>query len=224
MIRSRRLGTKSRLTAGLAFHYSPLTSGSSYKPCEAAYLAVKKDDAQESHTRVPVIVLASPTNFENLKQAYAHISGVTVKKFLLKSHQLPSSAVLTLMGVNTNRNFPAWYIQQLTSILRKMVRFDYQKFKMEVAKLRSDLDVMQMKYIKQRVAKLNDFLDLSGNTSDEVSDFEDGTLTILDMSSPLDDKETALQMFTIALGMFFESGSPGRVAALDEAHKVEIYP
>lgn len=52
--------------------------------------------------------------------------------------------------------------------------------------------------------------------------FEPGSLTIVDLSSPLVDESAACALFSICLDLFLENrGDVGRVLALDEAHKVK---
>ena len=60
-------------------------------------------------------------------------------------------------------------------------------------------------------------------SADKVWDFKPGTLTIVDLSCPFVDENSACALFSICLDLFLESrNTASRIVALDEAHKVGI--
>lgn len=63
---------------------------------------------------------------------------------------------------------------------------------------------------------------LEKESADRVWDFKPGTLTIVDLSCPFVDADSACALFSICLDLFLESRNiASRIVALDEAHKVE---
>ena len=63
-------------------------------------------------------------------------------------------------------------------------------------------------------------------SADRAWDFEQGTLTIVDLSCPFVDESSACALFSICLDLFLEQRtSTSRIVVLDEAHKVQaIFP
>ena len=56
---------------------------------------------------------------------------------------------------------------------------------------------------------------------EDIWSFEPGSLTIVDLSCPYVDEDLACSLFNMCLALFLEnSRHTGRIAALDEAHKV----
>lgn len=80
--------------------------------------------------------------------------------------------------------------------------------------------------LKLRLDILQSFMDLAPRKSSQnVWEFEPGTLTIVDLSGPFVDDGSACVLFDICLALFLEQPpSVGRVVALDEAHKVSVSP
>lgn len=57
--------------------------------------------------------------------------------------------------------------------------------------------------------------------NEEIWSFEEGSLTIVDLSCPFVDDSAACALFNICIALFLEErGDVGRIVALDEAHKV----
>lgn len=72
--------------------------------------------------------------------------------------------------------------------------------------------------LQMRLDPLESFLDLH-NTRPE-SQFKEGEVTIMDMSCPFVDANTACILFRIGLQKYLHSGATGKMIVLDEAHKV----
>jgi hypothetical protein len=72
--------------------------------------------------------------------------------------------------------------------------------------------------LQMRLGLLESFLDLN-NTCPEPQ-FTEGEVTIMDMSCPFVDANTACILFRIGLQRYLQSKSAGKLIVLDEAHKV----
>ena len=117
-------------------------------------------------------------------------------------------------------------MSQVTKILRDMASvssdFDFLEFKQKI----KDLDIMplQRKPLEQRMDLLESFLDLSPYPQETFS-VSGGNVTIVDLSCPFVDENTACVLFNICLGLFMSDTSEvGKVLAVDEAHKVRSHP
>ena len=150
------------------------------------------------------------------------IPGVSVRPFKLLPKDLNIGTIMTLMSVDQTQATPL-YMGQVTKILRQMAsessRFSYPTFRRRLDD--ADFDRKQREFLNQRLDLLESFLDLEGSTP--APTFEAGTVTIMDLSCPFVDANTACVLFKIGMGMYLESSSStGKVIAVDEAHKVRI--
>ncbi|KAI1663873.1 DUF3435 containing protein [Pyrenophora tritici-repentis] len=216
-----RVGLNPHPLAGLVFHYDRC-QGSGV--CEAAYLC----------TSVPTTVLVSPSNYGRLKRAYEAMAekqgaNITVKQLYVLPKYLDTERMKTLMAVGKEDEMPL-YMQTILMILRKMAiesqglgAFDYNTFRDELSatkfasgqdgpmKLRLDLLESFMKRCKYSSSILanneNDFL--AGTA---------GSLTIVDLTDPVIDADSACVLFDICLSVFIQQTQCGKIVALDEAH------
>ena len=116
------------------------------------------------------------------------------------------------------------YMGQVTKVLRDMAEiatgggFDYLDFRNRVQRL--DLTRDQRAPLDQRLDLLESFLDLEGVES--CFEFGPGSLTVVDLSCPFVDENTACVLFNICIGVYLgsEASDKGRIIAVDEAHKV----
>jgi hypothetical protein len=69
-----------------------------------------------------------------------------------------------------------------------------------------------------RLGLLESFLDL--DNSCPAPQFREGEITIMDMSCPFVDANTACILFRIGLQRYLQSKAAGKMVVLDEAHKV----
>jgi hypothetical protein len=128
------------------------------------------------------------------------------------------------MSVDQSSNTPL-YMSTVTKLLREMAStssdFDFLEFKQRLAVVK--MMPLQRKPLEQRLELLESFLDLE-NAGGGGFDFEDGSITIVDLSCPFVDENTACVLFNICLGVFLQDSSAGagKVIAVDEAHKVAI--
>lgn len=175
---------------------------------------------------IPVRVLTSPSNFHNLEKMYSQIPSVSVHPFRLQPRHLNIATMLSLMSMGKKDSKPL-YMAQLTRILREMAltnkgRFNYFEFRQRLKDLR--LDRTQTPFLEQRLDLLDSFLDLKGADKTGGDYFVDGGVTILDLSCPFMDQDTACILFRVAIDLFLHSHpSRGKMIVADEAHKVRSY-
>lgn len=201
------------------------TSRSSFRPCEAAFLARPSPQFQDQFVTPSVNVLVSPSNVANLKKAYSQIPGVKVQPLRFLPKHLTVSSILAMMSVDQSQS-SSLYMAQVVKILRDTAAeatgdFDFEDFKSRLAQF--PFTDMQRRPLDQRLELLGSFLNL-GNTP-SCFDFQSGSMTIVDLSCPFVDANTACVLFNICMGIYLEDSSPevGRVIAVDEAHKVYLH-
>ena len=214
------LGILKRSVSTLVLQFDEYSSTMSSQPSETAFLArVMPRYAQERP--VPLRVLVSPTNLHNLKKMYSQIPNVEVRPFKIQPKHLNISMMLSLMSISQNGGMPL-YMAQVTRILRDMAMesggsFDYCDFRARLNTLK--LDRSQTPFLHQRLDLLDSYLDIAGKTSGDY--FVDGGVTILDLSCPFIDQNTACILFRIAIELFLHAHvSRGKMIVADEAHKV----
>lgn len=221
LIPSGLIGSKGKPLAACVFHYASFSSVGFFKPCEAAFLAVPSSTAKGISQVREVNVLVSRSNLGPMRQAYAQIPGVNVYPLLLRPSQLNVKIMLDLMGVGED---PPLYMQVVTKILREMAAkvdspFDYKVFKELMSN--QQLTPAQRAPLDLRIQLLESFMGSDDNPN--LLDVKEGCITVVDMSCPFVDRETACVMFSTCLEVFMSSTKGcGKVVALDEAHKVSI--
>lgn len=220
------LGVLKKPLSTLVLHYNEYSSNVSNQPSEAAFLASTMPEySKKFHKSIPVRVLTSPSNFHNLEQMYSQIPSVSVHPFRLQPRHLNIATMLSLMSMGKKDSKPL-YMAQLTRILREMAltnkgRFNYFEFRQRLKDLR--LDRTQTPFLEQRLDLLDSFLDLKGADKTGGDYFVDGGVTILDLSCPFMDQDTACILFRIAIDLFLHSHpSRGKMIVADEAHKVRF--
>ncbi|KAK6517613.1 hypothetical protein TWF281_004262 [Arthrobotrys megalospora] len=222
VIQNPGVGILNRPLAGVVFYFSPFTPLDAGKPCEVAYLAVPSatqttsSPAHQSRAR-KVTVLVSRSNLSNMKQVYEKIPGVTVYPLLLKASQLTAKTMLHLMSVQEDNT--ALYLQVVTRILRDMAAdggFNYEKFKAQLSL--EPFSATQWALLDLRLELLESFLGAEENPN--PFDASEGSITIVDLTCPFVDSETACVLFSICLDLFCSTPTTtGKIVALDEAHK-----
>ena len=221
LIQSPMLGNLQKRLSALVVHYSEYTSNLSFRPCEAAFLAYPGQDFPGHPSAGPVRVLVAASNYRSLRAAYAQIPGIVVTPFKLRPHDLNVEAIMALMAVDQTEKQPL-YIGQVTMILREMSAassggFDYLQFKRRL--LSANLNKAQLGPLHQRLQLLESFLTLDPSANEKI--FENGGLTVIDLSCPFIDANMACVLFNIGIGLYLGSSvDGGKVIAVDEAHKV----
>ncbi|KAF1994123.1 hypothetical protein P154DRAFT_448366 [Amniculicola lignicola CBS 123094] len=219
LIPSPNLGRLENPVSAMIFSYGEFSSdGGGFSISEAAFLAT-------SHPAFPgqcvkkITVLTSPSN-KALGNLYRRLPNVTVIPFKLKSRSLDINTMLKLMAVNESGHTPL-YLATVESILREMAaasedgRFDYVVFKAKLK--RCQFNAMQKNALDQRLALLESYLDPNDHSPEPT--FEPGEVTIMDLSCPFTDANTACVMFKIGLQRYLQSKAYGKMIVLDEAHK-----
>ena len=226
------LGALPNPLTSLLFHYDSYTSSFGGQACEAAYL---------SSSGLDVTVLVAPTNLSNMISLYQKLPGLIangrkpkVQPLLLDQKYLNVERLMTLMSAGSHEGPIPLYMQSMLQILREMALdpkkkpgIDYMQFKERI--LAKDLTPAQLSPLKLRLDLLESFIAIPtkgskqkniGNSWTPIA----GKLTIVDLSCPFVDSDTACGLFEMCLGVFLEQKMDvGRVIALDEAHKVCIH-
>jgi hypothetical protein len=220
LIPSRYLGKLRNPLSALVFSFAPFGGdGVGFTVSEAAFLAAPDHRLPGGAHVKRVHVLVSPSNFVRISKIYTRLPNVFVTPFRLKSRDLDIDTMLTLMNVSESDE-PPLYMAQVTQILREMSTaggpFNYKAFKMCLKK--KDFNPTQKNMLQMRLDLLESFLDMNSDTVEPY--FRPGEITIMDMSCPFVDANTACIIFRIGLKQYRQSKSKGKMIVLDEAHKV----
>ena len=108
-------------------------------------------------------------------------------------------------------------------ILRKigMDDFTYSKFKIALDKAKKGFNPDQLSGLEQRMALLESFLESGPKRTWTETRFEEGQLTIVDLTDPFIDARQASALFEIITRLFERATvDTGKVLVVDEAHKV----
>lgn len=233
-----RLGLLPNPLTALVFHYDSFTSMAGGQVSEAAYLC---------SSGLAVRVLVSPTNLAAMKNLYSNMPGLppgcagpTVNPLFLHERYLNAERLMTLMAAGSVDGPIPLYLQAALQILREMILerqsesgIDYADFKRRI--LDKNLSAGQLAPLSLRLDLLESFLDFAKSplfggdikkTRKKTKEIDwthaPGTITIVDLSCPFVDSDTACSLFEMYLGVFLEQKMDiGRVIVLDEAHKVE---
>ncbi|KAF2871091.1 hypothetical protein BDV95DRAFT_494743 [Massariosphaeria phaeospora] len=219
LIPSRSLGRLESPLSALVLSYGHFGSGGvGFSISEAAYLVAPHRDFPKHPSVKRVTVLVSPSNFHNIAPLYTRIKNVTVLPMKLKPERLDVNTMLTLMAVDLTAE-PPLYLVQVQGILRSMAEegrgFNYMQFKKRLEQC--NFNPAQKQMLDMRLGQLDSFLDL-GNTFQEPQ-YRPGEITIMDMSCPFVDANTACIMFKLGLQRYLQSRASGKMVVLDEAHK-----
>jgi hypothetical protein len=220
LIRSKHLGKLRNPLSALVFSFAQFSGdGVGFTVSEAAFLASTDPRLPEgAHVR-KVHVLVSPSNFLRISKLYIRLPNVVVTPFRLNPQDLDIDTMLTLMNVDESEGTPL-YMAQVTQILRGMSTaggpFNYQVFKKHLKGKK--FNPAQTSMLQMRLDLLESFLDMEGGTAEPH--FQPGEITIMDMSCPFVDANTACILFRIGLNQYLQSKTSGKMIVLDEAHKV----
>jgi hypothetical protein len=124
----------------------------------------------------------------------------------------------TLMAFDESNTVPL-YMAQVQKIIRDLAterQFSYLEFKRRL-KL-CPFNPTQENMLELRLGLLESFLDLED--IHPPATFEPGEITIMDLSCPFVDTNTACILFNLGLKQYIQSSSAGKMIVLDEAHKV----
>ncbi|PSN74339.1 hypothetical protein BS50DRAFT_478996 [Corynespora cassiicola Philippines] len=216
LIRSKHLGRLQKPLSALILSYGHFGSGNGFNICEATFLAAANDDSDQHAKKVNVLV--SPSNYLAIREYYMKVPNVTVTPFRIKPWNLNIDVMLTLMAVKESES-PPLYMAQVSQILREMAAksrvFNYLEFRALVDQQK--FNKVQKQMLGQRLKLLDWFLDLDNSCPEPT--FHPGEITIMDMSCPFVDPNTACILFKIGVEQYLQSSSLGKMVVLDEAHK-----
>ena len=220
LIPSRHLGKLPSPLSALVFSYAQFSGdGIGFTVSEAAFLASPDQRLPGGAHVKRVHVLVSPSNFVRISKLYSQLPNVLVTPFKLMPRDLDIGTILTLMNVSKLSETPL-YMAQVTQVLREMSTsgepFDYLRFKGQLTK--KDFNAGQASMLQLRLDLLESFLEL--DASHVEPHFQFGEVTIMDMSCPFIDANTACILFRIGLELYLQSKGNGKMIVLDEAHKV----
>jgi hypothetical protein len=222
LIPSELLGHLESPLSALVFSYGQFGGdGSGFSISEAAFLAAPSRNVPGGSHVKKIQVLVSPSNYINITKLYSRVPNVSVSAFKLKPHNLDIEIMLTLMNVSESNAQPL-YMAAVTQILREMAteggEFNYLEFQVRLRDC--PFNPAQRNMLQLRLDLLESFLDFD-NTGAELR-FREGEVTIMDMSCPFVDANTACILFKIGLQRYLQSEAAGKMIVLDEAHKVSI--
>ena len=220
LIPSSRLGRLGSPLSALVFNYGQFSGdGSGFSISEAAFLGASHTEFPEHPHVRKVNVLVSPSNYFHMAELYLRIPNVTVTKFKLKPENLNADIMRPLMNISESDEMPL-YLAAVAQLLRDMwtesQSFNYFDFKNRLKKFR--FNPAQTNMLQMRLGLLDSFLDLD-NTCPEPQ-FNEGEITIMDLSCPFVDANTACTLFGIGLKHYLRSSAAGKMVVLDEAHRV----
>jgi hypothetical protein len=220
LIPSQQLGRLQKPLSALVFSYGQFGGdGTSFSVSEAAFLAAPHFKFPNHPHVNKVHVLVAPSNYDRISRVYSRLPNVLVSRFKLKPSKLDIDTMLTLMNAAESDDIPL-YMAAVTQILREMATeggaFNYFGFKGRLDKCK--FNSAQMNMLQIRLGLLESFLD--PDDSCPSPDYKEGEVTIMDMSCPFVDANTACILFRIGLQMYLQSGAAGKLIVFDEAHKV----
>jgi hypothetical protein len=225
LIPSKHLGRLQEPLSALVFSYGDYSGGGAgFTVSEAAFLATRSRDPKlQDHPVVKKItVLTSPTN-PSIRDDYNQLENVSAIPFKLKLHTVDAGMMSTLMAFDESGVMPL-YMAEVQKIIRELAaerKFSYLEFKRQVQKCK--FNPSQKTMLQLRLGLLESFLDLKDEFP--MPTFEQGEITIMDLSCPFVDTNTACILFNLGLKQFMQSPSAGKMIVLDEAHKVnQSYP
>lgn len=223
LLPSRYLGELTNPLSALVFSYGHFGGdGTGFSISEAAFLASPERGLPSGAHVKRIHVLVSPSNYMRISKLYLRLPNVSVTPFKIKPWNLDITTMLTLMNISESEETPL-YMAQVTQILREMSTaggpFDYNVFKLNLKKQK--FNPAQTNMLQMRLGLLESFLDMKDSCPEPQ--FLPGEITIMDMSCPFVDANTACILFEIGLQKYLQHKSTGKMIVLDEAHKVLYY-
>lgn len=222
LVSSPHLGKLPNPLSALVFSYAPFNGdGIGFTISEAAFLASPNPGPPVGAHVKHVRVLVAPSNFARISKLYLKLPNVSVIPFKIRSRDLDIDVMLTLMNVNASDETPL-YMAQVMQILREMSTaggaFDYRAFKKQLKKKK--FNPTQSNMLQMRLDLLESFLDITDSCPEPH--FSPGEITIIDISCPFVDANTACILFGIGLKLYLQTEGTGKMIVLDEAHKVTM--
>ncbi|KAJ9103641.1 hypothetical protein QFC19_004216 [Naganishia cerealis] len=225
LISDPRLGHLPAPLSALVLHFGE--SGSTMKPCEAAFVGQSDDPAVE----VPSVnVFCSPSAYRKTKALYDRLGGsVKIWPLYFTEDDIDAQSLLALMAVDETGSMPL-YMHVVMTILSDLGNtYTFTRFLSAIKQ--AEFDPYQRRSLDLRLTLLQTFLCVkagkqmySMKTKNPISQpeekFSAGGLTIVDLTDPFISPGTACSLFEIVLKLFNRADiGIGKVVVLDEAHK-----
>ncbi|KAH9436823.1 hypothetical protein MCOR02_000486 [Pyricularia oryzae] len=241
---SSRANVLPRPLTGVVFHYDTFVSDNGGEPCEAAYLASNRNvkvrvlcaptnikTIRRVYSRIPNVTV-EPLRLNE--------SDLNTKRMMSLMAVDDTQGIPLYLHVIQRilRDLRLEQQQQPDRSDGRVTPFQYAKFKMLLEK--ENMTPAQLAPLKQRLDTLESFMvgkqvhaynsanvgvapkKVKARKNEQGTDWspEPGKLTIVDLSCPCVQAQTACSLFNICLSLFLEQDTKiGRVVALDEAHK-----
>ncbi|KAJ9120294.1 hypothetical protein QFC22_003194 [Naganishia vaughanmartiniae] len=189
LISDPRLGHLPSPLSALVLHFGE--SGSTMKPCEAAFVGHSDDPAVEVPT---VNVFCSPSAYRKTKVLYDRLGGtVKVWPLYFTEDDIDAQSLLALMAVDENGSMPLYMHVVMTILSDLGSAYTFTKFLSAIKQ--AHFDPLQQRSLEQRLTLLQTFLSVksgkqtySMKTKQPVAQPEEkfiaGGLTIVDLTDP----------------------------------------
>lgn len=213
------IGSQKKALSGLVLHFGE--AGTTTQPCEAAYLGLSKIGG---FTAPKVRVYVTPTSLSKMTTIYERLGfDVEVSALLLTQSELDAKSFLSLMAVGTtSTDRTPLYMRVALMILREIGvdNFSYNKFKSRLDAAKKKFNPDQLSGLEQRMLLLESFLEKGSKRTWAETRFEEGQLTIIDLTDPFIDAGNANALFEVVARLFERTVvDTGKVLVVDEAHK-----
>ena len=230
------IGCQKKALSGLVLHFGE--AGTVAQPCEAAYLGLSR---MEGFKAPKIRVYVTPASLSRMKTVYGQLGPeIEVSSLLLTQSELDAKSFLSLMAVGTTstdrtplymkivlvclrRSCDGVVLMSLQMILRDLGAegFTYNKFKLSLDKVKQKFNPEQLSGLEQRMLLLESFLEKGVKRTWVEERFDEGQLTIIDLTDPFIDAGHANALFEIVTRLFERAVvDTGKVLVVDEAHKV----
>jgi hypothetical protein len=189
LISDPRLGHLPSPLSALVLHFGE--SGSTMKPCEAAFVGQSDDPAVEVP---PVNVFCSPSAYRKTKELYDRLGGsVKVWPLYFTEDDIDAQSLLALMAVDENGSMPLYMHVVMTILSDLGSTYTFTKFLSAIKQAK--FDPLQQRSLELRLTLLQTFLSVksgqrfySMKTKQPVEQpdekFTPGGLTIVDLTDP----------------------------------------
>ncbi|KAF9779993.1 hypothetical protein BJ322DRAFT_1023896 [Thelephora terrestris] len=213
------IGCQKKALSGLVLHFGE--AGTVTQPCEAAYLGLSR---LEGFKTPKIRVYVTPTSLSKMTAVYKRLGpSVEVSSLLLTQSELDAKSFLSLMAVGTtSTDRTPLYMKIILMILRDLGvdGFSYIKFKTALDKVKKKFNPEQLSGLEQRMLLLESFLEKGTKRTWVETRFDEGQLTIVDLTDPFVDAGHANALFEIVTRLFERAVvDTGKVLVVDEAHK-----
>jgi hypothetical protein len=152
LISDPRLGHLPKPLSALVLHFGE--SGSTSKPCEAAFVGQSDDPTIDVP---PVNVFCSPSAFRKTKALYDRLGGgIHVWPLFFTEEDIDAQSLLALMAVEENGSMPLYMHVVLTILSDLGSAYTFWRFRDAIKK--ADFDGLQRRSLELRLKLLESFL------------------------------------------------------------------